>query len=134
MKYHKTKDIGFWIVVDPQCYNGVHRTTTVEMICDPLAGPGQPQKPEGQDQAETSLCVYNFEWRSMYACPVCLDANFTQLLGVCQAGRQRQFYVTYDNCTGSRPDSYVACKYVFEFSKHVPCRGFVSVYFSVCLE
>lgn len=80
------------------------------MICDPIAGPGQPQTPEGQDRPEMSLCVYNFEWRSTYACPLCLDSDFQELLGVCANGRQRKFYVTYSNCTGTRPDSSVACQ------------------------
>lgn len=110
---------------------GKPRTADLHLICDPTVGLGLPDKQAGQSKVEISTCVYGFEWRSLYACPVCRDQDFIPLHGVCQNGQQRQFYVTSSSCVGSKPDTTVPCR--TPSASDLPDQGHVFVTASVNL-
>jgi len=66
--------------------NGAHalRSTEVAMICDPFAGVGSPESPATQPvEFPAHTCTYHFEWRSLYACPLCTQDDYEAITGAC---------------------------------------------------
>lgn len=107
----------------------INRETNVSLFCDVSAGFGTPVKPQGA--VEGSICRYNFNWVSQYACPVCRDTDYQLVAGVCSAGVQRLFYVPLAQCSGSKPDSYVPC--VTPKLDDIPPTGFAYVIGTIAL-
>jgi len=73
------------------------REANITFICDPLAGSGTPTIVSVND----TLCSYNFEWRSVFACPLCTERHYSSQLTVCQNGQQWRYYywnVNPKNC------------------------------------
>ena len=60
------------------------RSSSLEMICDPFAGIGEPET-AGDHTVEypTHTCQYHFEWRSLYACPLCEEEDMMVFKGAC---------------------------------------------------
>eukprot|EP00658_Telonema_sp_P-2_P064592 TRINITY_DN536_c0_g1_i2.p1 TRINITY_DN536_c0_g1~~TRINITY_DN536_c0_g1_i2.p1 ORF type:complete len:710 (+),score=110.34 TRINITY_DN536_c0_g1_i2:757-2886(+) len=57
------------------------RETQIEMVCRESTGLGYPVAYHGQAEYET--CKYKFEWQSLYACHVCRDSDYTQIVSEC---------------------------------------------------
>jgi len=61
------------------------RSATVNFRCDPRAGVGYP-RPIEPVEPENAPCTYQFEWASLYACPLCSMAHdYWQAVGECTA-------------------------------------------------
>eukprot|EP00771_Trimastix_marina_P000635 gnl/Trimastix_PCT/1656.p1 GENE.gnl/Trimastix_PCT/1656~~gnl/Trimastix_PCT/1656.p1 ORF type:complete len:956 (-),score=237.75 gnl/Trimastix_PCT/1656:143-3010(-) len=82
-----------------ECAHGVNRITNVTMLCDHDAGAGFPVW-----ESESPRCVYNFLWRSMYACRECRDEDFTISPGACVASKRKMTEVFREPrmCHGGR--------------------------------
>lgn len=68
--------------------NGVAypRNSDINFICDPSAGVGAVAS---NGPVENTPCHYNFEWRSMYACPVCSETDYSFYYTNCDASGKR---------------------------------------------
>eukprot|EP00698_Gefionella_okellyi_P006074 TRINITY_DN15540_c0_g1_i1.p1 TRINITY_DN15540_c0_g1~~TRINITY_DN15540_c0_g1_i1.p1 ORF type:complete len:993 (-),score=135.81 TRINITY_DN15540_c0_g1_i1:53-2974(-) len=67
------------------------RSSNITLICDMMAGVGSPTVPQG-NVVEASTCRYNFEWRSIYACPLCTAKDYRQIVGACTGGQKVTTY------------------------------------------
>eukprot|EP01113_Clastostelium_recurvatum_P039353 TRINITY_DN599_c0_g1_i2.p1 TRINITY_DN599_c0_g1~~TRINITY_DN599_c0_g1_i2.p1 ORF type:complete len:1691 (+),score=310.04 TRINITY_DN599_c0_g1_i2:2107-7179(+) len=74
----------------------VPRQTVIHFLCDTTAGKGIPV-PKGA--LENKMCVYEFEWRSLYACPECSMDDVEEVYGPCVYGKRQIHYYWADNPT-----------------------------------
>jgi len=75
-----------------QCPNGT--STLVQFQCDPTANPGYPTLVSDQG------CVYTFNWLSIASCPVCSDADYQTVTGVCEGGNRQISKTRLSQCNG----------------------------------
>jgi len=70
------------------------RQTYIDVICDPSAGIGSPIAFDTDDNiVETSKCVYEFTWNSLYGCHVCTVDDYTYIISDCNSEEKR--YIQY---------------------------------------
>jgi hypothetical protein len=69
------------------------RVTEINFVCDPDAGMGAPTV----TSTENPRCSYFFEWKSLYACPVCTRNDFDFYYTDCINGRRDTVYFWKDN-------------------------------------
>ena len=88
------------------------RQTYIDIICDPNAGVGTPLAVDPEDGIiETSKCIYEFSWKSLYGCHICTEDDYTYIITACNTQQKRYIqYVWVDNpktCHGgvSLPDT-----------------------------
>ena len=74
------------------------RSSHIEFICDPSAGVGVPEPYFDDNIVEMEACEYRFQWRSLYACPVCNSLHWTHTYTECQPdGVRYAVYQWIDN-------------------------------------
>jgi hypothetical protein len=76
--------------------NGVAypRSTDLTFICDPQAGEGTLK---GVNSVENMPCNYQFEWRSLYACPICTEKDYSFYYTLCGSnGKRNKIYYWKD--------------------------------------
>lgn len=89
------------------CYDGTPRKTVVHMICDQYAGVGQPERYGNNTSIEVTECQYVLQWRSTYACPVCIKEYFSAVYGKCRDnGKKELRFVKEQPCwSGYTPNN-----------------------------
>eukprot|EP01130_Rhizamoeba_saxonica_P014248 TRINITY_DN6209_c0_g1_i1.p1 TRINITY_DN6209_c0_g1~~TRINITY_DN6209_c0_g1_i1.p1 ORF type:complete len:1761 (-),score=372.85 TRINITY_DN6209_c0_g1_i1:32-5032(-) len=77
----------------------VPRTSNITVICDPEAGIGvfSSANPIYVGTEYPHVCTYNFEWRTLYGCPVCTTDHYKAILAACQGGRQEVIFEWKEN-------------------------------------
>lgn len=71
--------------------NSVARSTEINFICDPDAGVGQIA------HLRSFRCSYSFEWRTLFACPVCTPNDYDFFYTDCVNGKRDAVYFWKDN-------------------------------------
>lgn len=91
----------------------VPRKTNITMICDLTAGVGSP-RPTYNDTVEypPRSCVYNFVWRSLYACPMCTVEDYEISISDCIDGTKVKTLVRLSDCWDPNPPAseMISCK------------------------
>ncbi|XP_030640294.1 UPF0577 protein KIAA1324 [Chanos chanos] len=83
------------------CKNG--RSTYIRLRCDPtVALKDQISLPSKCTEGTCDGCSFHFLWRSKYACPLCSESNYKEIVSACVKGIQRTTYVWHQplRCTG----------------------------------
>jgi hypothetical protein len=79
----------------------VARTTNVALVCDPYGGSGflnGVTDQYGNDLTEDPKCTYNFEVRSIYACPLCAEGtDYSYYYTACVNGQRSKVYYWFQN-------------------------------------
>ena len=71
------------------------RQTYIDVVCDATAGIGSPIPYDTDDNiVETSKCVYEFTWRSLYGCHECTSDDFTYIISDCNTEGNR--FIQYE--------------------------------------
>uniref|UniRef100_A0A674EK25 Endosome-lysosome associated apoptosis and autophagy regulator 1 n=1 Tax=Salmo trutta TaxID=8032 RepID=A0A674EK25_SALTR len=79
------------------------RTTTIRLRCDPtVTGKDQITLPGKCSEGTCDGCSFHFLWRSPYACPLCTESHYREIVSACIQGIQRTTYVWQQplQCTG----------------------------------
>lgn len=76
------------------------RETTVDVICQPSAGIGEPVAFSPTGLVETEQCVYQFMWYSLYGCPLCTEDNYYYIVTECEEGARTIEYHWIENENG----------------------------------
>ncbi|XP_029478661.1 endosome/lysosome-associated apoptosis and autophagy regulator 1 [Oncorhynchus nerka] len=79
------------------------RTTTIRLRCDPtVTGKDQITLPSKCSEGTCDGCSFHFLWRSLYACPLCTESHYREIVSACIQGIQRTTYVWQQplQCTG----------------------------------
>ncbi|KAG7472616.1 hypothetical protein MATL_G00110570 [Megalops atlanticus] len=83
------------------CKNG--RSTTIRLRCDPtVSDKGHLSLPSNCSEGTCDGCSFHFLWRSKYACPLCSESNYKEIVSACSQGIQKTTYVWQEpqHCTG----------------------------------
>lgn len=81
----------------------VAASTSIIMQCDPNAGVGKPEA-RSNDTSIDKYCHYELLWRTVYACPLCRDKDYSKVYSKCINGKR---YVTNSRLTDCRlTDNY----------------------------
>jgi len=80
LKYHTNSRSN-----DVDACKGREILSTVIFRCDPSVGAGFPTLLPGGD-----VCAPTFAWTSQYACRVCVDDDYEEILSKCEKGSQRK--------------------------------------------
>ena len=74
------------------------RQTYIDVLCDPNSGIGTPYPMFNNLTIETSKCVYDFKWYSLYGCHVCNEDDYTYIITACDNNQKRYIqYLWVDN-------------------------------------
>ena len=91
----------------------VPRSTIISMLCDINAGVGAP-RPAYNNTVENPprSCVYNFIWRSLYACPLCTIEDYEISVSQCSDGNKILTHVRLSDCWEPNPiaPQYTPCQ------------------------
>eukprot|EP00002_Diphylleia_rotans_P008881 TRINITY_DN1885_c0_g1_i1.p1 TRINITY_DN1885_c0_g1~~TRINITY_DN1885_c0_g1_i1.p1 ORF type:complete len:1610 (+),score=236.23 TRINITY_DN1885_c0_g1_i1:163-4992(+) len=100
---------------DEGCYPRRPRRTEIKFTCDPSAGNGYPVG-VGNIENPSYSCVYQFQWRSIHACRLCTEYDYTSFYSDCVNGKRNKYYVALQSdrpCYGGiplpAPEIGVAC-------------------------
>ncbi|XP_017323848.2 endosome/lysosome-associated apoptosis and autophagy regulator 1 [Ictalurus punctatus] len=86
------------------CKNG--RSSSIRLRCDPtVMAMDQISLPSKCTEGTCDGCSFHFLWRSQYACPLCSERNYKEIVSACINGIQRTTYVWQQplQCTGGVP-------------------------------
>ncbi|KAJ8017113.1 hypothetical protein DPEC_G00014390 [Dallia pectoralis] len=74
------------------CKNG--RTTTIRLRCDPtVTAKDQITLPSKCSEGTCDGCSFHFLWRSEFACPLCTESHYREIVSGCIQGIQNTNYV-----------------------------------------
>lgn len=79
------------------------RSTTIRLRCDPtVTAKDQMTLPSNCSEGTCDGCSFHFLWRSQYACPLCSESHYREIVSACIQGIQRTTYVWVQplQCTG----------------------------------
>ncbi|XP_001629472.2 endosome/lysosome-associated apoptosis and autophagy regulator family member 2 [Nematostella vectensis] len=101
------KDIRSGVTVEilhgDKCYTSepnAKLNATIDLICDPNAGIGNPGPEGNYTQVYRAPCSYVFAWYSKYACPKCRREDFELITSQCVDGQANVTYVPRVGCWG----------------------------------
>uniref|UniRef100_A0A8C1AQ31 Endosome-lysosome associated apoptosis and autophagy regulator 1 n=1 Tax=Cyprinus carpio carpio TaxID=630221 RepID=A0A8C1AQ31_CYPCA len=95
------------------CKNG--RSASIRLRCDPTVTlKNHVSLPSNCSEGTCDGCSFHFLWRSQYACPLCSERNYKEIVSACIQGIQRTTYVWQQplRCTGGvslPPQKISAC-------------------------
>ncbi|KAL1020751.1 hypothetical protein UPYG_G00004170 [Umbra pygmaea] len=70
------------------------RSTTIRLRCDPaVTANDHITLPSACSGGTCDGCSFHFLWRSHYACPLCTQSNYREIVSACIQGIQRTTYV-----------------------------------------
>ncbi|XP_060736920.1 endosome/lysosome-associated apoptosis and autophagy regulator 1 isoform X1 [Tachysurus vachellii] len=100
------------------CKNG--RSTSIRLRCDPtVTAVDQISLPSNCTEGTCDGCYFHFLWRSQYACPLCSERNYKEIVSACINGIQRTTYVWQQprKCTDGvpLPDPQISACVTLEF-------------------
>ncbi|XP_067095809.1 endosome/lysosome-associated apoptosis and autophagy regulator 1 [Osmerus mordax] len=77
------------------------RSTTIRLRCDPTLT-DQITLPSNCSEGTCDGCSFHFLWQSQYACPLCTESHYREIVSACIQGIQRTTYVWVQplQCTG----------------------------------
>jgi len=108
-----------------------YRSVEIDMQCDPDGGVGEPMSPEKTAvEYPLTTCQYHFVWRSLYACPVCTEADRLTVKGDCQHNNTRTVHYNWKPpkmCHGGiilPTDTVQSCSYNAGEDKWYTSTGF----------
>jgi len=104
----------------------VPRTTNVTLICDLASGVGAPVSayPNGMVEFPARSCVYNFVWRSQYACPLCTVEDYEISVSDCANGTKTQTHLRLSECYDPEPPAPIVTQcYLCPTANGQVCSG-----------
>ena len=73
------------------------RQSYIDVVCNPIAGVGFPRSVFEDQTIETSKCVYEFYWESLYGCHVCTEGDYTYITTKCVSNKRYIQFIWIDN-------------------------------------
>ncbi|XP_012558711.1 endosome/lysosome-associated apoptosis and autophagy regulator family member 2 [Hydra vulgaris] len=84
------------------CWNKWRRyispQTTILMICDLEAGENRPEPLNNFTAIDDRNCIYEFMWKTLYACPLCTQDDYSEVFSECKNGYQYKTKTKKNKC------------------------------------